>query len=132
MLDINLFRKEAGQEIIRESQRRRFASVELVDEVIRLDEEWRKRQFELDNLRKELNNISKEVKKLKNSGEDATEKIKSTEEYKQCKAAKDAQIQELKDLLYSKLDLIVKRKGRKDEDFLLLKSLNYKMSFRCE
>ncbi|RZC43542.1 hypothetical protein C5167_036492, partial [Papaver somniferum] len=79
MLDINLFRKEAGQEIIRESQRRRFASVELVDEVIRLDEEWRKRQFELDNLRKELNNISKEVKKLKNSGEDATEKIKSTE-----------------------------------------------------
>ncbi|KAI3887213.1 hypothetical protein MKX03_026012 [Papaver bracteatum] len=106
MLDINLFRKAAGQEIIRESQRRRFTSVELVDEVIRLDEEWRKRQFELDNLRKERNNISKEVRKLMISSEDATEKIKSTEECKQCIAAKEAQVQEAKDLLYSKLELV--------------------------
>jgi len=45
MLDINLFRVEKGHnpEIIRESQRRRFASVEVVDEVINLDKEWRKR-----------------------------------------------------------------------------------------
>ncbi|KAI3852076.1 hypothetical protein MKW98_020075 [Papaver atlanticum] len=50
-------------------------------------------QFERDNLRKERNNISKE-------------KIKSTEEFKQCIAAKDSQVQEAKDLLYSKLDLI--------------------------
>lgn len=45
MLDINLFREEKGNnpEIIRESQRRRFANVELVDEVIKLDKEWRQR-----------------------------------------------------------------------------------------
>lgn len=45
MLDINLFREDKGNnpEIIRESQRRRFASVELVDEVIQLDKEWRQR-----------------------------------------------------------------------------------------
>ncbi|KAI3860029.1 hypothetical protein MKW92_028811 [Papaver armeniacum] len=109
MLDINLFREDKGgnPEIIRESQRRRFASVELVDEVIRLDKEWRQRQFELDNLRKDLNKMNKQVGKLINSGEDATGKIKkSSEECKQSKAAEDAQVQVAKDLLYSKLGLI--------------------------
>jgi seryl-tRNA synthetase len=44
-MDINLFRKEKGgnPDLIRESQRRRYKPVELVDEVISLDEEWRKR-----------------------------------------------------------------------------------------
>jgi seryl-tRNA synthetase len=43
MLDINLFRKEKGgdPELVRNSQRSRFASVDLVDEVIVLDEAWR-------------------------------------------------------------------------------------------
>jgi len=47
MLDINLFREEKGNnpEIIRESQRRRFASVEIVDEIIKLDKEWRQRKY---------------------------------------------------------------------------------------
>ena len=45
MLDINLFREEKGgiPEKIRESQRRRFASVDLVDEIISLDKTWRQR-----------------------------------------------------------------------------------------
>lgn len=47
MLDINLFREDKGHnpEIIRESQRRRFANVDIVDEVIQLDKEWRQRNF---------------------------------------------------------------------------------------
>ena len=42
VLDINILRKNKGgnPEKVRESQRRRFASVELVDEVIALDEKW--------------------------------------------------------------------------------------------
>lgn len=42
-LDINLFRTHAGgnPELIRESQRRRFAPVELVDEIIAKDDRWR-------------------------------------------------------------------------------------------
>lgn len=49
MLDINLFREEKGfnPEIIRESQRRRFADVNIVDEVIKLDKEWRQRTLSL-------------------------------------------------------------------------------------
>lgn len=97
MLDINLFRSDKGNdpERVRESQRRRFASVELVDEIIELDKEWRQRtfsspnekalisslfpnlslltlslslisvQFELSNLQKDFNRINKEVARLK-------------------------------------------------------------------
>lgn len=47
MLDINRFREEKGNnpEIIRESQRQRFADVEIVDEIIHLDKEWRQRKL---------------------------------------------------------------------------------------
>ena len=43
-IDINLLRVERGgdPEKVRESQRRRFASVELVDKVISIDEKWRR------------------------------------------------------------------------------------------
>lgn len=108
MLDINLFREDKGHnpEIIRESQRRRFADVDLVDQVIQLDKEWRQRQFELDNLRKDFNKINKEVAKLKISGEDASQKIKDTAENKQLTAKKEAEVQEARAALYSKLDII--------------------------
>jgi len=45
MLDINLFRVEKGgnPELIRQSQLKRGASVEVVDQVIALDKEWIKR-----------------------------------------------------------------------------------------
>ena len=47
MLDINLFRAEKGgnPDAIRESQRRRYAKVELVDEVIELDKKWRESEL---------------------------------------------------------------------------------------
>ncbi|KAF2310175.1 hypothetical protein GH714_007068 [Hevea brasiliensis] len=95
MLDINLFREEKGHnpEIIRESQRRRFANVDIIDEIIALDREWRQRQFELDNLRKELNKINKQIAQLKIAGEDATELIKNTNDNKQLSADKEAEVQ---------------------------------------
>ncbi len=46
MLDIGLFRagRPGGNpDLVRESQRKRFAKVELVDQVIEADEQWRKR-----------------------------------------------------------------------------------------
>jgi hypothetical protein len=41
-MDINLFRVDKGgnPDLIRESQRRRYAKVELVDDVITLDRVW--------------------------------------------------------------------------------------------
>ncbi len=59
MLDINLFRN--NPEIIRESQRKRFKDVGLVDKVIDLDVQWKKELFKLSNLQKIVNLISKKV-----------------------------------------------------------------------
>lgn len=42
-MDIKLFRESS--DLIRESQRRRFAPVEVVSEIIELDEKWRKRMY---------------------------------------------------------------------------------------
>ncbi|XP_077212714.1 serine--tRNA ligase-like isoform X2 [Tasmannia lanceolata] len=108
MLDINLFREDKGNdpEIIRESQRRRFASVELVDEIILLDKEWRQSQFELDNLRKDFNRINKEVARLRIGGGDAREMIASTDENKQLTAQKEIEVQEARSVLFSKLETI--------------------------
>ncbi|KAH0908596.1 hypothetical protein HID58_031917 [Brassica napus] len=94
MLDINLFREEKGNdpEIIRESQRRRFADVDLVDEVINLDKEWRQRQFEVDGLRTEFNKLNKQVAKLKISGADASEVIQQAEKNKQDAADKEKEV----------------------------------------
>jgi len=63
VLDINLFRKEKGgnPELIKESQRRRFKPVEIVDEIIALDEEWRKLQFKVDEVKKDQRALSKEI-----------------------------------------------------------------------
>ncbi|KAG2316553.1 hypothetical protein Bca52824_019675 [Brassica carinata] len=123
MLDINLFREEKGNdpEIIRESQRRRFADVDLVDEIINLDKEWRQSkylipftrivfsllevdcllttflarlsgQFEVDGLRTVLNKLNKQVAKLKISGDDASELIQQAEESKQDAPKKEKEV----------------------------------------
>jgi seryl-tRNA synthetase len=80
-LDINLFRVEGGNpELIRESQRRRFASVELVDEIIAKDDRWRKLTGTIDNLRKKRNAVQKEVATKKKANlpcEDMVAEIKS-------------------------------------------------------
>ena len=62
-LDINFFRVDSGgnPDIIRESQRRRFAPVELVDEIIANDTKWRQMTGEIDNLRKDRNTVQKAV-----------------------------------------------------------------------
>ncbi|KAF3944435.1 hypothetical protein CMV_029093 [Castanea mollissima] len=108
MLDINLFRVEKGgnPEHIRESQRRRFANVELVDEVIAIDKQWRQLQFDLENLRKDFNKINKQVAQLRIAGEDASEMIKNTEENKKSAAEKEAEVREVLQQLNSKLLLI--------------------------
>jgi seryl-tRNA synthetase len=74
-LDINLFRSDRGgdPEKIRESQRRRFASVELVDEIIAKDNQWRQMTGDIDNLKKEKNALQKLVGNKKKAGEEVRE-----------------------------------------------------------
>lgn len=67
MLDLNLFREDRGgnPEIVRESQRRRFKDVALVDQVLELDAEWRKVRYELDTISKTRNRLNSQLKEIK-------------------------------------------------------------------
>lgn len=65
-LDIVDFRDEQGGSVekVKESQRRRFKSTAIVDEVVALDKEWRQLVDAKDNARKALNSMAKEIGKL--------------------------------------------------------------------
>ena len=54
MLDIQLFRVDQGgnPDLVRESQRRRYADVGLVDAVIEIDSSWRETRGQLDDAKK--------------------------------------------------------------------------------
>ena len=58
-LDINLFR--TNPDAVKESQRKRGAPVEIVDEILALDDQWKKAGFNLDQARKELGKLNKEL-----------------------------------------------------------------------
>ncbi|VDM41030.1 unnamed protein product [Toxocara canis] len=76
VLDMDLFREEKGgnPELIRESQRKRYKDVTLVDRVIDCDQKWRKDRFAVDNLNRLKNVCSKAVgekmKKKEPQGDD--------------------------------------------------------------
>jgi seryl-tRNA synthetase len=59
VLDINLLREEKGgnPELVRQSQKKRYADVGLVDQVIAVDVEWRQQQFKVDNLRADFGKV---------------------------------------------------------------------------
>ena len=67
MLDINLLRVEKGgnPEIVKESQRRRFASVEIVNEIVELDKEWVRHRFNVDQFNKDINSVQLKIADLK-------------------------------------------------------------------
>lgn len=74
MLDINAFLAEKGgdPQKIKESQRKRGASVELVDEIIADYKAWTKIRFDLDAVNKSLNGLQKEIGQKFKAKEDAS------------------------------------------------------------
>ncbi|GHJ88793.1 hypothetical protein NliqN6_5195 [Naganishia liquefaciens] len=67
--------KGGNPEIVKESQRKRGASVELVDQVLALYKEWTTLQFDADALAKKINAQQKEITALRKAKEDATTQI---------------------------------------------------------
>jgi len=107
-LDIVMFREYAGgnPEKIRESQRRRFASVELVDEIIRLDAEWRALTGEIDNLKKQRNSVQKEVATKKKAKEPCDELVAQIKSLGDSIDQKEIQQAELKIVVDKKVNLV--------------------------
>ncbi|MFC1728329.1 serine--tRNA ligase [Nanoarchaeota archaeon] len=70
MLSIELFREDP--KLIKDNIKKKGYTEQLkwVDEIIKLDSEWRKGKQKADNLRAKRNNISKEINEAKKAGKD--------------------------------------------------------------
>ena len=91
MIDLQLLQVEKGgnPEVVRESQRKRFASVELVDEVLSLYKTWVTLEFQLNQMQQEVNAIQKVITTKKKAKEDADAELAQKKE-------QDAKIVEFK------------------------------------
>ena len=67
MLDIAMFRDQS--DLIRADHDRRGMPHDAIDEIIRLDEEWRKAQYDADQIRRERNAAAKGIAEAKKAGD---------------------------------------------------------------
>ncbi|KAI0717897.1 serine-tRNA ligase [Cerioporus squamosus] len=87
--------KGGNAEEIRESQRKRGLSVELVDEVIQMYADWVKLDFEANNLAKTVNSVQKEIAAKKKAKENADELVAKKKDLDAQVAAKRAEAKEM-------------------------------------
>lgn len=108
MLDINLFRVEKGgnPELIKTSQRKRGASIDLVDEIIAIDKEWVKMRFDLDELNKEARVLQNQIAEKIKSKEDASALINERSALLKKKDELTAKMEEKDSLRNFKLTLV--------------------------
>ncbi|EOD24043.1 Seryl-tRNA synthetase, partial [Emiliania huxleyi CCMP1516] len=113
MLDILLFRSEQGgdPDLVRESQRRRYADVALVDQVIEYDQEWRKTRYSLDQALTTRGKTQKEIggfmKKKETPPPELLEQKKAIEEEIAQLQAKEKECIELRDSTIGKIGNLV-------------------------
>jgi len=76
MINIKLIRENS--EFVKENIKKKFQNekLALVDNVLKLDKNWRKLKYEEDGLRRERNKISKQISELKKSKKDVSGLIK--------------------------------------------------------
>lgn len=105
MIDINLLRVDKGgnPELVRESQRKRGASVALVDEIIAMDREWVVLRFELDELNKALKAVQKTIGEKMKAKENADELLAEKAKLESEQAAKALAVDAKEEAWKSKL-----------------------------
>mmetsp|Transcript_17801 Transcript_17801/g.36164 ORF Transcript_17801/g.36164 Transcript_17801/m.36164 type:complete len:474 (+) Transcript_17801:114-1535(+) len=98
-IDVNLLRAEKGgnPDVVRESERMRGRDPKFVDEIIAVDEEWRKEQFAWEQLKKDMNVVNKQVgeKKKKDRTDPCTEEVAKVAELKEQIAQKQTTLEEV-------------------------------------
>jgi len=70
MLDMSMFREHA--DVLRADHDKREMPHDNIDEVIRLDEEWRQARYDVDQLRKKRNEAARGIAEAKRSGDSAS------------------------------------------------------------
>ena len=110
-IDINLLRTEKGgkPEEVKKSQKNRWAKEELVDEVIDLDEQWRKSNYKMETLKMEFGQTNKAISQRKkdSKGQDKCEDlVAKSKEQKVAIEAQEKESVELDKKRNAKLHLI--------------------------
>jgi len=105
MIDIKLLRE--SPELVKANIKKKFQNdkLALVDEVLKLDEKWRKLKFDEDKLRSERNSVSKEVSEAKK----AKNEKKANEALKRAKKIPEeiAETEEKRKVLEEQIKLII-------------------------
>lgn len=102
MIDINLIR--TNPDFVKENIKKKFQNekIKLIDDILKLDEKWRKLKFEEDNFRAQRNKISQEINQfIKENKKDKIEPLK-----KQAKEIPD----KIKKIQETRTDLEIKIK----------------------
>ncbi|TGO37315.1 hypothetical protein BHYA_0100g00150 [Botrytis hyacinthi] len=108
MLDVNDFITERGgnPQKIKDSQRRRYAPEEVVDEVIAMYEDHRKTQYAATQVNSKINETQKEIGAKKKAKEDATELLQKKADLTKEKKTWDDAAAEKEVLLNKKIGTI--------------------------
>lgn len=79
MIDINIIRENPG--LVKDNIKKKFQAekLTLVDEILRLDKEWRAFKQQADSLRHERNKLTEDILKLKKQKKDAASLIKKAQ-----------------------------------------------------
>jgi len=94
MLDIATIRE--SPKIVKASLKKRNLPEKQVDEVLKLDEEWRKLKGDADSLRAKRNKISEEINAAKKAGGDVKKIIKEAQEVPQKVAKIEERVQKIR------------------------------------
>lgn len=113
-IDLNLLRVERGgdPEIVRASEKTRGRDGTVVDQVISHDAEWRRQIYQMENLKKELNSVNKEIgqRKKVDRSDDCADAVAKTTALKQAVAKAEAAAREtetFRDTLVNKIGNLV-------------------------
>jgi seryl-tRNA synthetase len=114
MLDPKIFRETP--KAVEDNLRKRGMDTAVVGKIVALDEKWRRKSFELDNLRKERNDISKKVakgdKKLVAKAKALKSRMEKLEaEVPKLKEERDVLLMRMPNLLHEKVP-----KGKDEDD----------------
>ncbi len=95
MIDIKLIRE--NPDIVRKDLKKRKDTVRAkwVDEILKLDEEWRKLKKEIDELRAERNSVSKKIAEAKKAGKDPKKVLEEAKKIPEKIAKKEEKANEL-------------------------------------
>lgn len=117
MIDINLIRENA--KLVKDNQKKKGKDEEVVDEILKLDKEWKKILKGVEELKRTRNKVSLEINEIRKKGKKADKEIKEMRKVVSEIGAKDLKANELlkkRNHYLGKIDNIMHEKVPKGKD----------------